>query len=230
MIADGGVGKSGTTYQYYVCKTARKNKCAKKREDKNELEKYVTEMTVGYLSDKRRVQRIADDMIAHHERRTETSVLRSLEVRIANTQKEIDDTTTAYIQAVATKNDLLVGGCDKRMKELTALLECLQDQHIRLEIERGSAPTHERIFAFLAELTGSNLTERELENLIADKAYQKQIIGRLVNSVYLYDGRTVIYFSFEDGESPFIGKDDTDQAINNAVIEKIPDTTEFPYS
>jgi hypothetical protein len=61
-------------------------------------------MTVEYLSDKRRVQRIADDMIAYHGRRTDTAILRSIEVRIANTQKNIDDTTTAYVQAVTMQN------------------------------------------------------------------------------------------------------------------------------
>ena len=111
MIADGGVGKMGTTYQYYVCKTARKHKCNKKRVEKNELELAVTEITMEYLSDKRRVQKIADDMIAYHGRRTDTAVLRSLEVRMASTQKEMDDTTTAYVQAVATQNALSLQGC-----------------------------------------------------------------------------------------------------------------------
>ncbi|MDR3318273.1 MAG: hypothetical protein LBS99_02435, partial [Clostridiales bacterium] len=30
-------------------------------------------------------------------------------------------------------------------------------------------------------------------------------------------GRTVIYFSFENGKAPFVGKDETDQALNETV-------------
>lgn len=211
VIADGGVGKQGTVYQYYVCKTARKGNCVRAREEKNTLELDITKMTVEYMRNKHRLQKIADDIIAHHGRRTDTAVLRSLEVRIANTQKDIDDTTTAYIQAVAAQNILLIDGCDKRMKELAALLEDLNEQHIRLEIERGDVPTQEKIFSFTEDLVDGDVN---------DKAFQKRVIENLVNSVYLYDKQTVIYFKFENGEAPFISKAETDAVIEALIMEK----------
>ena len=101
------------------------------------------------------------------------------------------------------------------MKELAALLEDLQSQRIKLEIERGNAPTLEKILAFIAEFTNGDPN---------DKTYQKHVINKLVNSVYIYDKRIVIYFSFDDGKHPFISKEETDQAI--AEKEKEPCTTE----
>ena len=215
MIADGGVGKMGITYQYYICKTARKRKCNKKREEKNTLELEVTKMVIEYLKDKRRIQKIVDDMIAHHEQRTDTSILKSLEVRITNTQKEMDSTTTAYIQAVTSQNNLFIESCDKRMKELAVLLDDLKEQHLKLEIERGDIPTQQKIFSFV---------EKFIDGNVKDKAYQKRVIQNLVNSVYVYDDRTVIYFSFNNNNAPFISKSETDAEIKR--IERKPDTTE----
>ena len=208
MIADGGVGKQGTTYQYYVCKTARKRECDKKREEKNELEFDVTIMTMEQLKNKAYLRKIADDMIAHFGHRTDTAVFKSLEMRISNTQKEMDNTTTAYIQAVSTQNALFMASCDKRMKELAALSEDLRKQYKKLEIERGDEPTYEKISAFAAGFTDGDPH---------DKAHQKRVIDKLVNAVYISDKRTVIYFSFEN-EHPFISKEDTKQAIKD--IEK----------
>lgn len=213
MIADGGVGKQGTTYQYYVCKTARKHACDKKREEKNTLEFDTTVMTMEQLKKKHFLQKIADDMIAHHGRRTDTAVIKSLETRIANTQKEMDDTTTAYIQAVSMQNSLFMTSCDKRMKELAALSEDLQKQLAKLERERGDCPTYEKIFAFAAEFTSGDPH---------DKAHQKRVIDKLVNAVYVSDKRSVIYFTFDNDEHPFISKEETDQAIED--IEKATDT------
>jgi|AGTN01.1.fsa_nt_gi hypothetical protein len=156
---------------------------------------------------------IADDMIAHHGRRTDTGILKSLEVRIASAQKEMDDTTTAYIHAVATQNALFMTSYDKRMKELAALSEDLQKQLKKLENERGDVPTYEKIYSFVAEFTNGDPR---------DKAHQKRVIDKLVNSVYISDKRSVIYFVFDNDEHPFISKEGADQAI--ADIEKATDT------
>jgi len=83
------------TKRCYVCKFARKKGCNKKREEKNGLELDVTAITIKELSDKKHVRLIVDKMTELHGRRTDTVILRSLEVRITNTSKEMDDTTTA---------------------------------------------------------------------------------------------------------------------------------------
>ena len=101
------------------------------------------------------------------------------------------------------------------MKELAALLKDLQEQHKKLEIECGDVPTYEKIFAFVSEFINGDPH---------DKAHRKRVIDKLVNCVYVDDRRTVIYFTFDDGEHPFISKEETDQVI--AEIEKEPDTTE----
>ena len=93
--------------------------------------------------------------------------------------------------------------------------KALQAQHQKIERERGDVLTHEKIFEFIAQFTDGDPN---------DKAHQKRVIDKLVNSVYLSDRRIVIYWTFGNGEYPFISKEDTDQAIEEK--EKEPVATE----
>lgn len=42
MVADKSTGKSGKKYSYYTCKKRQKHECDKLRENKDNLESYVT--------------------------------------------------------------------------------------------------------------------------------------------------------------------------------------------
>ena len=210
MVANAGVGKMGVTYKYYMCKTARDGDCEKTREDKDFLESDIVRLTVEYLSAKERLLKIANDLIAHHAKRTDTAILKSLATSIKNAEKDSEDTTTAYVKAVTTGNSLLEKACEKRIAELAALIENLRQQQMKIEIERGEIPTIESIFEFVAETINGDIN---------DKKFQEQVINRLVNCVYIGNDRTVIYFSF-DNEKPFISLKDTNEAIAETIKEK----------
>ena len=208
MVANAGNGKMGVTYKYYMCKTARDGDCTKKREDKDVLEYEVVRLTVEYLRDKKRLLKIANDLIAHHAKRTDTAVLKSIATSISNAEKDVEDTTTAYVKAVSGGNALLEKATEKRISELAALIENLKEQQIKIEIERGDTPTHEKIFAFVEETINGDIN---------DKEFQEQVINKLINCVYVSDGRTAIYFSFDNGEKPFISVADNNEATAEAI-------------
>lgn len=208
MVANAGVGKMGVTYKYYMCKTARNGDCDKKREDKDLLEYEVVRLTVWYLKDKNRLLKIANDLMAHHAKRTDTAILKSLATSIKNAEKDVEDTTTAYVKAVSTGNGLLEKACEKRIAELDALIANLKEQQIKIEIERGDAPTQEKIFQFVEDTINGDIN---------DKQFQEQVINRLINCVYVSDGRTAIYFSFDNGEKPFISVTDNNAATAEAI-------------
>lgn len=178
MVANAGVGKMGVTYKYYMCKTARNGDYDKKREDKDLLEYEVVRLTVEYLKDKNRLLKIANDLIAHHAKRTDTAILKSLATSISNAEKDIEDTTTAYVKAVSTGNGLLEKACEKRIAELDALIANLKEQQIKIEIERGDAPTHDKIYQFVEDTVNGDIN---------DKQFQEQVINRLINCVYVSD-------------------------------------------
>ena len=95
---------------------------------------------------------------------------------------------------------------DIKIKELSALLDDLSQHQARLELEAGLRVTKADIIAFVGEFIKGNLH---------DKEFQKRIIDNLVNAMYIYDDKVVLYFNINSGrETAFIGKDETDAALS----------------
>ena len=202
MVADGGTSKTGAVYHYYACSAKKKRRtCTKRNEKKDFLEWYATEQTVAYLSDPRRVALIADDVIAYYESRTDTSEIKRITDERTRIQKEIDNAVNLMVSGVSPE---VVKTLDKKIVELTAQLNDLTEYQAKLELERGLQVRREDIIAFVAEFIRGDLH---------DKDFQKRIIDNLVNAMYIYDDRVVLYFNISGGrETAFIGKEDTDEA------------------
>ena len=49
------------------------------------------------------------------------------------------------------------------------------------------------------------------------KQFQEQVINRLIDCVYVSDGRTAIYFNFDNNEKPFISITDNNDATAEAI-------------
>ena len=54
MVSDSGTSKDGTMHYYYACKKKKKGSCNKKRENKDNLELYVTNCVKDFLNDKKK--------------------------------------------------------------------------------------------------------------------------------------------------------------------------------
>lgn len=176
MIADGGTSRTGQQHHYYICKGRKKGVCEKRREDKDELELFVTQVVYDFLSDEKNVKLAVKDTIAYYERRTGIDNLKSIDGKIAKVQRDIDEMTTAFIEA---KNALLRANIEKRMNDYEKLIEDLKSQKEQLERERGNQFTENDILEFVADLLQGNP---------ADKDYQKKLIDNLVVKVFVGDG------------------------------------------
>lgn len=205
MVGDGGTGRLGTRYYYYSCAAKKKRRapCTKSREKKDFLEWYATEQTVNYLSDPRRVDIIASDVIKYYESRTSTTEIKRITAERSKIQKDIDNAVNLMISGV---DSATVRVLDAKIKELSALLDDLSQHQARLELEAGLRVTKADIIAFVGEFIKGNLH---------DKEFQKRIIDNLVNAMYIYDDKVVLYFNINSGqETAFIGKDETDAALS----------------
>ena len=176
MISDGGTSRTGQQHHYYVCKGRKKGVCEKRREDKDELELFVTQVVYDFLSDEKNAKVAVKDTLAYYDRRTGIDNIKSLESKIAKVQKDIDEMTTAFIEA---KNALLRANIEKRMNDYQKLIEDLQSQKKQLERERGKQYTEKDLLEFIADL---------LKGDPADKEYQKELIDNLVIKVFVGDG------------------------------------------
>ena len=204
MVADGGTSRNGKKYHYYACTNKKKkHTCTKSNEHKDFLEWYATEQVVNYLSDPRRVDIIADDVIKYYQSRTDTSEIKRITAERTKTKREIDNAVNLMISGVDAAT---VRVLDTKIKELTALLADLDNHQAKLELEQGLKVTKQDIIAFVAEFIRGDLHNKD---------FQKRIIDNLINAMYIYDERVVIYFNIKGGrETAFIGKDETDEVLS----------------
>ena len=205
MVSDGGVSKTGATHYYYACKKKKKSQCDKRRENKDKLEFYVVSCVRDFLSDKKNAEVATNDVLAYYEKRTDTSVLKSVQTKIANAKKEIEELADSFVKA---KNKLLQDTIEKKMEEYEILLNDLMYQEAQLELERGYKITKKDILEFVAEILKGDLN---------DKDYQKKLIDNLVSQVYVSDDDTVVYLYIKGGNTIDLRDiDDTKEAIKMA--------------
>jgi hypothetical protein len=218
MVAGGGTGKTGVKHYYYACKQKVKKQCHKKLENKNDLELKVVNYIISFLQQPENLNIAVADTIKFYEQHTGDNGLKSIETRIANIHKEVEQMTTKFL---ATDSKLLQASIEKRMKENEILLEDLIVQKARIELERGLKITKEQIIDFVRNL---------LKDDPNDKEYQKQLIDNLIYKVFVYDserseisganatddGFITGFFNFRVNESDLdITLDNNTQIIDN---------------
>ena len=214
MVADKSTGHSGKKYSYYTCKNKQKHKCEKLRENKDNLEAYVTSCVVNFLRDKKNAQIAVNTVFAYYEKRTEENGIKSINAKIANVQAEAEKLTDAFINA---KTQLLRNKIEAKMAEYEILLDNLEMQKVQLELERGYRISKKDLLDFIEEL---------LKGDVNDKDYQKQIIDHLVSQVFVSDDNTVVYFNIRGGKNiDRITIADTTEAIENNIKNVRPLTS-----
>lgn len=90
--------------------------------------------------------------------------------------KEVDKLTDSFVNATSV---LLRNNIERKMTEYETLLNDLQAQEAKIELERGLQMTKQDILDFIAELMTGNPH---------DKKYQKRLIDNLVKRVIVRDG------------------------------------------
>ena len=188
MVSDGGTSQQGIQHHYYVCKNRRKKLCEKRRENKNDLEYAVVDFVVNWLSDEGHVKKAVDDVMTYSEMRTDIKNLKSIETKIANAKKEVEELAEAFVKA---KSQLLQNTIEKKMTEYEKLLDDLSYQHAMLELERGKKITRQDMYDFISLL---------LQGDKNDKEYQRKIIDNLVYSVYVDDDNTTVILNINGGK------------------------------
>ena len=131
-------------------------------------------------------------------------MLISVQTKIANAQKEVDELADSFVKA---KSRLLQDTIEKKMTEYEILLNDLKYQEALLELERGYKITKKDILEFVAELLKGDRN---------DKEYQQKIIDNLVSQVYVRDDNTVVYFNIKGGKTiDLLDFDDTNEVLED---------------
>ena len=203
MTGDGGTGKSGRVYNYYICNGRRAHKCEKERAQKEWIEELVVKELVDLIHNDDFINEVADRCMEFQQREKDRSVLHSLEARQKENEKAIQNMLAAIEAGIITPST------KSRLMELEAE---------RTQIEKGIAhelinePTLDRdqVIYFL---------ERFREGDIKDEMYRAFLVDTFLNAVYLYDDDKLVLVLNYTGERSKVTLKLVEKAVDSAGPE-----------
>lgn len=186
MTSYAGTGHNGTTYRYYICNAARKKKCDKKKNPKQELEDLVVRKLAEAARSDEIVNAFADRYMAWQE-------------------QEHSADPAAELEASLTQVESAIGGCLKAIEsgffsaELGARLKSLEAQKAELQgsisIARLEQPRLDRdsVIWFLR-----NFRDGDLE----DPVWRSYLVDTFLLAAYAFDdGRLILQLNFTGDDS-----------------------------
>lgn len=184
MIGDEGTSKNGNTYFYYSCSNKkRKRSCKKKSEKKDFIEWYVCEQTVKFVLTPENIHSIAEKVVALSERELGSEDLKAAEKQLAAIEREFDSLTDKLI---ATDSAALIRKINERAAALERQKADLEAQISELRIRSELRITVPEVEAYLNTFRSGDLL---------DEDFRRRLIHTLINCIYLFDDKIVIYFN-----------------------------------
>jgi DNA invertase Pin-like site-specific DNA recombinase len=188
LVGVGGTGKLGTMYYYYACgKRCKEKTCDKRAEKKEELEQLIVELVLEYVLDPARANVVAERIVAMYKEEFNTGNVVELERRIAKIDEEIEKAVNAFLDA----DGLIRKSLNAKVKDLEAQKLELQNDIDGLKAGCAVGITKELFLSWL-----NTFAKGDPE----DKDFQKRVVDALLNCVYIYDDKYVLYFNMQDGE------------------------------
>lgn len=187
MSGVSGKGKSGKMWYYYFCKGRKAKTCSKRHEKKDYLEWYICEQTVQYVLDPKRIRIIAKAVVEEYEKSFNDSEIKDLEKRINRIGTKISKIVELLIDVPKEGRQALYD----KLESCGAEKATLEKELAKLQIARRATFTEDMIIDWLKQFCSGNLM---------DPAFRKRIIDILVNSVYLFDDKLVIYYNIQNGK------------------------------
>jgi DNA invertase Pin-like site-specific DNA recombinase len=188
LVGDAGTSRHGNVHHYYACGNRKKHKsCNKKNEKKDFLEWYVVEQTVEYILTPERINDIAERIVAEYQNEFNYTRVKELERKVKKISGEVDKLVDSILE-MPQKAAAKIG---ERIEVLETQKADIELNIVSLRIASGAKFTKEEIAKWLKSFCrGDNL----------DVDFQKRIIDLLVNSIYLYDDKMVIYYNVKNGK------------------------------
>lgn len=197
MIGESGHGRSAI-YHYYTCSTRKKSRgCHKRPEKKDFIEWYIVEQTALYVLDPDRIDAIAEAVVAEYKKEINASALSDLERNLARADADINVLVDSLLEAPKTVHARIY----ERIELLEAQKAELDIEIARLRIALGIRFTVKEVQAWMKQFCNGDPL---------DPIYRKRIIDVFINSVYLYDDKTVIFYNIRDGQQVSIITPDPD--------------------
>ncbi len=184
LLGDSGTSKSGKVHFYYTCsKKKKKRSCDKKSEKKDFIEWYVCEQTVENILTDKNIERIADNVVSLSEKELGSSELIKLEKQLSEIERELDAAADALIK---TNSTALIKRINDKVEKLEAQQKSVETEISRFRINQKLRLTTDEVEAYLKNLRDGDLF---------DEDFRRRLINTLINCIYLFDDKVVIYYN-----------------------------------
>lgn len=187
MSGVSGKGRSGNIWYYYYCHGRKAKKCSKRHEKKDFIEWYVCEQTVEYVLAPERIRIIAKAVADEYKKSFNDAGIRELEKRIQRIDIKVNKIVDMLIEVPKEGRQALYDKLEACGTEKADL----EKELAKLQIAHKTVLTEDMIVDWLKRFCDGNLMVM---------SFRKRIIDILVNSVYLFDDRIVIYYNLENGK------------------------------
>lgn len=188
MTGDGGTGRSGKVYSYYICNGRRRHKCTKARVGKEWIEDAVVAELAKIVNDDAMIEAFADRFMAWQEQNKTSSVLDGLQQQLRQVEVAIQNNMTLVDSGIITDS------IKSHLVELESKRASLESG-IAKEKLRGDAPklARDSVIWFLKRFR----TEDQ-----SDVGWRIYIIDTFLKAAYLYDdGRLLLHLNFTGDKS-----------------------------
>lgn len=190
MIGDSGTSANGETYPYYTCgKRKRSKECRKKSEKKTEIERYLCQQTITHVLTEENIGKIAKRVTNLLAKERRSGKIPQLEKQLAALDKELDQTTGALIK---TSSPAALRRINARIEQLEDRQISLSNELAELRLREGQDVTEAQIVSYLEAFRHGDLS---------DEDFRRRLIGALINCVYVFDDKVVIYYNLRDSKN-----------------------------
>lgn len=161
-------------YRYYVCN------CGKKREPKAFLEQYATEQSCNYVLNPENTEYIAERITDQYNRDFDPARIKAAKSRLNAIEKQ----QTALMDKYISDDEKVARMAKKRFDELSEEYDAIAETLVELEAVKPLQAWDVR--DYLSQFCTGDPT---------DPAFQKKIINAIVNCLYVWDDKLLIYYN-----------------------------------
>ena len=188
MVGDCGRSKTGAVHSYYSCGKRKKQRCCEKKAEKKEfIEWYVVEQTILYVLNPEHMDYIADRIVNQYNNDFNDTQIRELK----RTIKRLDSEVETLIDEILDSPKTVRGKLKERIDLLEIQKADIEQNLTTMVIANSRRLTKKEIIDWLKSFCTGDLL---------DVDFQKRIIDVLVNAVFLFDDKVVIYYNVENGQ------------------------------
>ena len=184
MLGESATNRHGKKYHYYICNSKKKYKnCKKKRESKETLEKYLVQQTILFFSDKNNIDKVAKKVVKLYNSELHNGHIDSMIANKKELEKQLDNLTNSLIK---TSNDRVLNTINEKINSIDTQLSDLEIEIAREKSLASIEMTVSDVVCFINDIINGDIN---------DVIFKKQIIDTLINAIYIYDDKIIVYFN-----------------------------------